>query len=128
VGQPRPTSTCVGRLIDKGLKAKQSDQYHLADACHVSRSYITELRQGRIHHPDHQMLERIAQQLGQDVADYKVGVLADHGDLPTWEKVLAYELGVPVTPEAAKVIRGIVETMLLFEPSRGGGSHREERQ
>jgi hypothetical protein len=57
-------------------------------------------------------LECLARTLDQDVEDYRVALLADHGDLPHWGKVLGAELGVRLSDDDERAIAAIVEAML----------------
>jgi len=108
----RRSHTQLGTLINEGLIAKGKSLRALAEQCSVDPSYIVALKRGEVRHPREDILRCIARVLDHDVEDYRVALLADHGDLPPWGKVLGTELGVRLSTEDEKAITQFVEAML----------------
>jgi len=84
----------------------------LAEECGVDPAYLVRLKRGEVRHPREDILNGIARALDQDVEDYRVALLADHGDLPRWGKVLGTELGIRLSVEDERAITEFVEAML----------------
>jgi transcriptional regulator with XRE-family HTH domain len=108
----RRSHTHLGALIDKGLNATGLNLRGLAEDCAVDPATLTRLRQGEMKYPNEDDLERIAHRLGQDLDDYRLALLADRGELPSWGKVLGNELGIRLSTEDERAIRQFVEAML----------------
>jgi transcriptional regulator with XRE-family HTH domain len=84
----------------------------LAQHCAVDPATLVRLRQGEMKFPSDDVLECIARKLSQDPDDYRLALLADRGELPSWGKVLGSELGVRLSTEDEQAIRQFVEAML----------------
>jgi transcriptional regulator with XRE-family HTH domain len=108
----RNPKTHLAVLIDSGLVATGNSLRNLARLCGVDPTYIVQLRQGKIRHPREDLLACIAETLGQDVADYRLALLADHGDVPGWSRVLETELGVRLSTEDEQAIMAVVEALI----------------
>ncbi len=104
--------THIGALIDRGLAAKEMSLRVLAGYCGVAASYLTRLKQGKVRHPREDVLVCMARTLGQEIEDYRIALLADHGDLPSWGKVLGTELGIRLSTEDEQAITQFVKAML----------------
>src|SRR6266498_4127262 len=108
----RHSSTHIGALINQGLTTAGESLRSLAEECGVSAGYLVKLRRGKIRHPREDILECMARVLDQEVDDYHVALLADHGELPRWSKVLGAELDVRLNNEDEQAIAQFVEAMI----------------
>jgi len=106
------SNTYIGALINQGLTTTGESLRSLAEECGVSAGYLVKLRRGEIRHPREDILECMARALDQDVDDYHVALLADHGELPRWSKVLGAELDLRLNNEDEKAIAQFVEAMI----------------
>jgi len=107
----RSPNTHFGALIERGLRSSARTVRQLAEECGVAHSYITKLKQGKVRRPSGELLSRIARVLGQDVDEYRLALLADHGELPRWGKVLSNEIGVGLTRADEEAIAQFVEAL-----------------
>jgi transcriptional regulator with XRE-family HTH domain len=108
----RHPKTHFGTLIDGGLVATGNSLRNLARLCGVDPSYIVHLKQGKVRHPREDLLVRIAETLGHDVADYELALLADHGGVPGWSRALGAELGVRLSSADEKAVMAFVEVLI----------------
>ena len=108
----RHPKTHLGTLIDSGLFATGNSLRNLARLCGVDPSYIVHLKQGKVRHPREDLLVRIVETLGQDVADYQLALLADHGGVPDWSRALGAELGVRLSSADEEAVVAFVEELI----------------
>jgi transcriptional regulator with XRE-family HTH domain len=114
MSRPHDTpATRVGELIDRGLRATGlSNQDKLAEICGVSPSYIVKLKKGRIRNPNDELLDRLAQTLGQRVEQYRAAVFADQGRLPTLASTIEIQEGVHLSAETEQELDELVRQFI----------------
>jgi transcriptional regulator with XRE-family HTH domain len=114
MSRPHDTpATHVGELIDRGLRATGlSNQDKLAEICGVSASYIVKLKKGRIRNPNDEVLDRLAQTLGQRLGQYQAALFADQGRLPAVARTIEIQEGVHLTPETEHELNELVRKFI----------------
>jgi len=106
------SNTHLGSLINRGLTTRGVSLRWLAEECGTSAGYLVRVKNGGVRRPREDILESMARVLDQDVDDYHLALLADHGELPRWGKVLGAELDVRLSTEDERAIEQFVEAML----------------